>query len=338
MMPGERYEVIIDFSTVAGQVIEMRNTARTPYVGGAPVNGNTTGRIMRFNVAAATPGFVDKTFNPAAVGATVRQSSMIRLTDPVTGTVAPDVTIHKTRRLTLNEVIAAGGPLEVLVNNTLYDGSKSRAPYNDFTPKTTMWNTTYYSELPHEGETELWEIVNLTADAHPMHPHLVAFQVLNRQPLDVLGYTAAYNALYAATGMPIDGYGPPLDYNCGQGPPGRGVLNPATCVLGGNPDPAAFLLGPSVPPMPQEIGWKDTVQALPNMVTRILVRFAKPDLPANTPANDPVAGYEFSPNGGHGYVWHCHIVDHEDNEMMRPFTVNANPNIPSRAFVQGTDY
>ena len=125
---------------------------------------------------------------------------IVRLTDPVLGTVMPGVTVHKTRRLTLNEVIGAGGPLEVLVNNTLYDGSKPR-PYADFTSIGTMWNTTWYSELPHEGETEIWEIVNLTADAHPMHPHLVAFQVLNRQGLDILAYNAGYNTAYVTAGM-----------------------------------------------------------------------------------------------------------------------------------------
>jgi len=330
MMPGERYEVIIDFSTVAGQTIEMQNTARTPYVAGAPANGNTTGRIIRFNVSAVP--VADNTFNPAA-GLSPRATPMVRLTTPLGTTPAAGVTIHKTRRLTVNEVIGAGGPLEVLVNNTLYDGSKPRTPYNDFTAIPTMWNNTWYSELPHEGETELWEIVNLTADAHPMHPHLVAFQVLSRQGLDVLGYTAAYNAAYPV-GMPIDGYGPPLDYNCGFGAPVRGILDPATCVLGGNPDPAnifgvtapavpvSAFVGLPVPPMPQEIGWKDTVQALPGMITRVLVRFAKADLPADTSADS--AGYDFSPNHGHGYVWHCHIVDHEDNEMMRPFSVIEN--------------
>jgi len=326
MMPGERYEVIIDFSNLAGQVIEMRNTARTPWTAGAPVNGNTTGRIIRFNVVKPVlASFVDNSFNPAGLPAPAIRAPMVRLTTPLGTTLAAGVTIHKTRRLTVNEVIGAGGPLEVLVNNTLYDGSKPRAPYNDFTAISTMGkrNTTYYSELPHEGETELWEIVNLTADAHPMHPHLVAFQVLNRQGLDVLRYTAAYNAAYPV-GMPIDGYGPPLDYNCGYGAPPRGILDPATCVLGGNPDPALVgaLIGLPVPPMPQEIGWKDTVQALPNMITRILVRFGKTD---NPPQTDPgVAGYDFSPNSGHGYVWHCHIVDHEDNEMMRPFSVSGN--------------
>ena len=120
----------------------------------------------------------------------------------------PNVTVHKTRRLTLNEVIGAGGPLEILVNNTLYDGSKART-YNDFTSIGTMWNTTWYSELPHEGETELWEIVNLTADAHPMHPHLVAFQVLNRQGLDILAYNAGYTAAYTPPAC-RSGHRPPL--------------------------------------------------------------------------------------------------------------------------------
>jgi FtsP/CotA-like multicopper oxidase with cupredoxin domain len=300
-------------------------------VAGAPANGNTTGRIIRFNVSAVP--VADNTFNPAA-GLSPRATPMVRLTTPLGTTPVAGVTIHKTRRLTVNEAIGAGGPLEVLVNNTLYDGSK--VTRTDFTGITHQGNTTYYSELPYEGETELWEIVNLTADAHPMHPHLVAVQVLNRQALDVKAYTAAYNTAYLAAGLPLDGAGPPLDYNCGLGAPAPGAL-PPTCVLGGNPDPALVpaLIGLPVPPMPQEIGWKDTVQALPNMVTRFLVRFAKTDLPAATPALS--AGYDFSPNHGHGYVWHCHIIDHEDNEMMRPFSVLENTSFP-RTYVQGVDY
>ena len=71
------------------------------------------------------------------------------------------------------------------------------------------------------------------------------------------------------------------------------------------------------------------------MVTRILVRFAKPELAITTlPA---AAGYDFSPNGGHGYVWHCHIVDHEDNEMMRPYSVIKNNAYPHN-YVMGLDY
>ncbi len=48
------------------------------------------------------------------------------------------------------------------------------------------------------------------------------------------------------------------------------------------------------------------------------------------------AAFPFDPNGGHGYVWHCHIVDHEDNEMMRPTEVM--PNNGTRTYMKGTDY
>jgi spore coat protein A len=58
----------------------------------------------------------------------------------------------------------------------------------------------------------------------------------------------------------------------------------------------------AVPPEPNEAGWKDTVRADPGMVTRIIVRFE---------------GY------GGRYVWHCHMLEHEDNEMMRPYEVVA---------------
>jgi spore coat protein A len=58
--------------------------------------------------------------------------------------------------------------------------------------------------------------------------------------------------------------------------------------------------GAAVPPPPSEAGWKDVVPATPGMVTRIIMRFA------------PYAG---------AYVYHCHILEHEDMEMMRPFTV-----------------
>ena len=54
-----------------------------------------------------------------------------------------------------------------------------------------------------------------------------------------------------------------------------------------------------MPPEPWEEGWKDTVIAYPDQVTRVRMKF-------------DVAGQ---------YVWHCHIVEHEDNEMMRPYRI-----------------
>jgi hypothetical protein len=52
-------------------------------------------------------------------------------------------------------------------------------------------------------------------------------------------------------------------------------------------------------PEPWENGWKDTVIAYPGQVTRVTMRFENPGQ----------------------YVWHCHIVEHEDNEMMRPYRI-----------------
>lgn len=142
----------------------------------------------------------------------------------------------RTRRLTLGEVDSMNGePLRMLL-----DGKRWNAPV---------------SETPALGSTEIWELVNVTDDAHPIHLHLVRFQILERQAFDVFEYET------------------------------RRVVRP---------------LGPPVPPDASEAGWKDTVRAAPGMVTRIIIRFE---------------GYPGR------YVWHCHLLEHGDNEMMRPLHV-----------------
>lgn len=109
------------------------------------------------------------------------------------------------------------------------------------------------TEDPRQNTTEIWSMVNLTGDAHPMHLHLVRFQVLERRPFDLFVWNESKTLKYT---------------------------------------------GPAIPPAPEEMGWKDTVRADPGMVTRIIARF------------------EGEPGR---YVWHCHLLEHEDNEMMRPF-------------------
>ena len=122
-------------------------------------------------------------------------------------------------------------------------------------PMHQMWMDPV-TESPAVGDTEVWEFYNLTADAHPMHVHEVAFEVVNRQAL----------ALDPDTGEPVQ----PVQ-------------------LGGAPRlPEAW-----------ETGVKDTVIAYPGEVTRIRAKFATPGQ----------------------FVWHCHIVEHEDNEMMRPYRI-----------------
>jgi len=367
LMPGERYEFIIDFRAVAGQSVYLTNTAGSPFPDGPvpgdpiePINARV-GSIMKFVVGpcprperggcAARP---DNTYDPATSAFPIRTPGLVHLVDTATGTLLPGVTAAKSRLLTLNEVsfdlpgnyinpvtgvleAYPGGPLEMVVNNTKYEGGVQTDPATgqktcirtDFTPITTVGLNgqsvlTCYSELPNEGDIEIWEIVNMTVDAHPMHTHLTDFQILSRQTYDELNYTAAYGAAFPG-GAYIPGFGPPLDYNTG---------NPA--ALGGNPDITPFLIGAPRPPAAYETGWKDTAIMYPGEVTRIAVRFSPNSVPVG--AGGQAAAYPFDTNVmNHGYVWHCHIVDHEDNEMMRPDLVIPLPGV-ARTFVQGVDY
>jgi spore coat protein A len=357
MMPGERYLAIIDFAGYEAGVVGpngvaysgnwlLKNNAKTPFPAGVAPGGTTTGRVMQFvvNPASTLP---DEAYNPAS-NVPLRQP-MIRLVNQNLGTPGAGVNINKTRQLTLNEVMGPAGPLAALVNNSMWDGMRpSGAMINGgsapFDPDT------YYTEFPQEGETELWEIINLTADAHPIHLHLVQFQLMNRQRFNVNKYSGLYAAAFVnstgeidpMTGLPypngvyIPEFGPPLAYDPASNPQSGGKWggNPDVGLLAKNGKPL-YLQGPASPPLPQEAGWKDTVIMYPGEVTRIMVRWAPTHLAANTPVAD--AYFPFDPNGGHGYVWHCHIIDHEDNEMMRPDAVVPNLNA-SRSYNKGTDY
>jgi spore coat protein A len=111
------------------------------------------------------------------------------------------------------------------------------------------------TEKPVLNTMEIWELVNLTEDAHPIHIHLVKFQILDRRPFDTYQFQDKGTVRFTA---------------------------------------------PAIPPTPTESGWKDTVRAEPGVITRIII---------------PFEGFTGR------YVWHCHILEHEDNEMMRPYEV-----------------
>lgn len=310
LAPGERADVVIDFTASApGQVWTLTNSARAPYPKGSPPNGSTVGRIMQFVVNGqmvsasnpANPG-TDKSVLPA----TLRTVPMTRLSNFAGGT---NVTPTVKRQLTLNEVMGMGGPLEVLVNNTKWDANGAADGLGE-------------TELPREGTTELWQIINLTADAHPMHLHLVQFQIVSRQPFNMNNYNKAYNAAFGGAYTPMTG--PPAPYD---------VLN-ADGALGGNPAITRYLQGGLRPPLPNERGWKDTHVVMPGEVTTFIVRFAPTT--ASTSASESELVYPFDPSDGPGYVWHCHIVDHEDNEMMRPYAVLPSLTRPGAALLKGS--
>ncbi|HEX6060221.1 MAG TPA: multicopper oxidase [Gemmatimonadaceae bacterium] len=233
MGPGERCDVVIDFTgwtTKAGKPkwYLLYNDAGTPF-SNTPTAVGAIPEVMLFEVVAATSP--DTSDLPASL------VPLPRL-DPATAST--------TRFVTLEEMMM-GKMLIALLNGVHYDAPTTESPVL--------------------GTTEVWNIINLTPDTHPIHLHQTMFQVLDRQLFDAVGYMAA-----KGTGAPID--------------------------------PTPFFRGPAAPPDPYEDGWKDTVRANPNEVTRIVAKF------------EDYAGF---------YVWHCHILEHEDHEMMRPLEVQPAP-------------
>ncbi len=306
--PGERYEVIVDFSALLpGSVVTMMNAARTPFPGGAKPTAGGTDTVMQFRVVANASGLPNTVI---ANGTPIRPVPLQPIINAFVPPAVPPAAAagNIVRQLTLNEVIGPGGPLELVVNNSKYNLNAPPDPVVGCT--TPLCRET---ELPAVGDTEIWEIINITADAHPMHTHLTSFQLLDRTPFMASQWINQYDALMLAGGV-LPGEGPPSQYN---------VRN-ADGAIGGNPPINAFLqLNKRTLPLPYELGWKDTVITYPGEVTRIVVRWAPQDIlvgAATLGTND----YPFDPTvlvNGVGYVWHCHILDHEDNEMMRTYTV-----------------
>ena len=261
--PGERADILVDFTGYNGTTVILRNDAYAPFKGGSKEGDppGTVEQIMQFTVTN-NPGFEPQEELPD------------QLNDLFTGDwpTLPDE-ISEERILPLVEVMSAGGdPVMVLLN-----GQK--------------WGADI-SELPVLNSTEEWVIVNPTEDTHPIHLHLVQFQLVYRQALnDSEGYFNEWVDLQEVAGPPW--------------PDNHTVIEL---------DYSEWLDGDLIMPTDNEKGWKDTIQAHPGQITVLRIRFAPID-----PDYNPV--YPFDATEGPGYVWHCHILDHEDNEMMRPFVV-----------------
>ena len=244
---AERADVIVDFTDVPlGNHVLGNVGPDEPFGGGAPdedfdaADPETTGQIMQFRVVPAVE--IDDSTPPQFL-----QLPAI--------TALPAETL--TRQLALIEKADEGldeqdeeieGPVEAQLGIVDATGTAVAQKWMD-----------EISENPAVGATEVWEIYNTTADAHPMHIHEIAFEVVNRQRL-----VLAENQEEVLQPIQLDG------------------------------DP--FL------PEPGETGFKDTVIAYPGQVTRVRAQFK-------------TAGQ---------FVWHCHIVEHEDNEMMRPYRIGPS--------------
>jgi spore coat protein A len=223
---AERADVVVDFASYgAGTSVYLQNTAPAPFPG-TPGVGELPD-VMRFDVQAEA-GF----------------------TDPVPGTLRSMEVLNEADAVQFRTLELRKGPgdacspfaWEVATTDGL-NGAVLGSRWEDVT------------ELPQLGTTEVWSFINRSGLTHPMHMHLVLFQVLDRQAFEE-----------------IDGDVVPI--------------------------------GSPVAPPPHEQGWKDTVQVGPNEIVRVIARF------------DDYEGL---------FPYHCHILEHEDHEMMREFHVLPEP-------------
>ncbi len=320
--PAERADTIVDFTGLAGRNFTLRNV-------GPGATAATSGVVMQFRVNKPLSS-TDRTYNPAS-GAPLRGGrnqppAIVRLTNPETGTLADGVTVSAKRQLTLLTNATSLGIVEILLNNTKWSGLREGTTTPIDGSRVVGEQGIWVSELPRVGSTEIWEIVNLLGGDHLIHIHLIQFQILNRQAIDTASYRPVYNAAFPGgtyAGVTPEGtWGladyPPGTFIGGYGPPQPYTTTNADGALGGNPAVGPYLVGDVIPPDPNEFGWKDVFRAKPNMVNRVAIRWA----PLETPIDGVSPGqnlYAFDPTEGPGYVWHCHILDHEDNEMMRPY-------------------
>jgi spore coat protein A len=249
------------------------------------INGTLPGQGGR--VAACMPRL------PTIINNTNLYTDITRPTLPGVGQTWPAGTI--VRQVYLNERIdgVTGAPMGMQLNGVPFEYK--------------------VTETPKDGSVEVWRFINLTVDAHPLHPHLVRHLIVGRERFDSRGFLAALCGNAA----------------CSPGPaPGMEMQS--------IPDVEPFLIKPGLQynnTLPDS-GWKDASQVPPGMVTTIVARWAGRWTAAATAnqANAPgtflcptgaecvgtnAANWLFEPVTSGPFVWHCHINSHEDSEMMR---------------------
>jgi spore coat protein A len=272
LAPGERADILVDFRGFEGQSIILYNDAPAPfpmgdirndYYAGAPDlacigrpastdpgYGPDTRIVMRFDVqrngSVNEPSFEQTLANLQ----TTLPAVYLQTLPPTPQTQAP------ARIKTLNEGFDSRGRLMQML------GSPHASSYLS-TP----------TDIAARGETQIWQIYNLTADTHPMHWHLVNVQVVRREAWQ-----------FESEGRP---------------------------VLPLQPIP-----GSARPPDPNEAGWKETLRMNPGEVTTVIMKF---DMPFDAPPS-PRLQAEYGLKGAE-YVWHCHILEHEEHDMMRALVI-----------------
>lgn len=263
LMPGERADVIIDFTQWTNAHIVVTNDFSAGSNAAPPKEPINVmgGAFLQFQVTSPLSG-TDTSKLPMTIHTNFVTAQQLASSNVVT-----------TRRITLDFAIEKPFPgLKFSQNTNLF----AILNMMDFDERVT--------ETPRAGDVEIWEFINLTQASHPMHVHLLDFLVLQRRSF--LGFTNDLSIVPAGVSNFIS------DRLL------RGRPKDLTNYLDMSPQGVRFVQS-------NELGPKDVVHAAPGAVTSIVMRW---------PTNEVFFG---------PYVYHCHILDHEDNDMMRPFELRA---------------
>lgn len=272
IMPGERYDVLIDFRAVrAGTRIELRNTAAPPLVD-AVLGAMVVPQVMAFDVGQALGPVATV---PVRLRGGPNQPPLI--IPPPAPTVRRIMTLRQ-----LIDLERIFPPIKMSLNNVGFDTS--------------------YVDIAKTGTTEQWDVVNTTEAEHPIHVHMANMRLVQRQAFNGIGYEL---------------FNPPPPFGTQWRP---------------SPDP--YVYGSVTRAIGYEDAPKDTIIAKGFSVTRFLVTWPStatlgfdPDAQYEAGSDvvpDPAGGEEVHSDHDHhglvgGYVWHCHMLDHEDHDMMLPF-------------------
>jgi spore coat protein A, manganese oxidase len=286
--PGDRVELVFDFSNLsAGETVTLLNsgplfepfkgvTADGLLMGGAEAASpdDPVGNIMQFTVTDSITPFHAQLFQGGS--AVSLAASFVNIATDLDGNGIADAATN-VRNLGLFEGLEDGR-----VTPMLGKAEAGTITAHDEDVAADFGLLSYdapITERPLLGSTEQWNVFNFTADTHPVHLHLVQYQVVEKHEI--------FFQDEDENGIPDD--------TTGDGLISYGV--------GSTPDysTADIWIGDLIPLRPEETGWQDTVAVDPGTMMSLVATF---DLPGE-------------------YVWHCHILSHEDNEMMRPFFVEA---------------
>ncbi|XP_052205913.1 multicopper oxidase LPR1-like [Diospyros lotus] len=237
--PSEITDVIVDFSESNSDSAILANDAPYPYPSGDPVD-EANGKVMKFIIRQQ------------------REVDTTRIPKKLIEYPSPDVSAASViRYIAMYEYTSdTDEPTHLYINGKSYEE-----------PAT---------ETPKAGTTEVWNVINLTEDNHPLHIHLGLFTVLDQ--VELVNVDELKNCMLK-------------------------INNAVKCKI------SKYARGKRVGVAAHEKGWKNVYKMNPGSMTKILVRFSY--IHANT-------SYVFDATAEPGYVYHCHILDHEDNVMMRP--------------------